>query len=49
MKTLVNPEQELATTTRSILQPIVQVAFNLAALYTFHNLHIYVWRAMTGH
>ena len=32
---------------RSPLEPYVQIAFNIVALYFAHQLYIYVWRLLT--
>jgi hypothetical protein len=45
MTTLIKPEQK----TRSLLQPIAQVAFDLGMLYIASQAYIYIWRITTGH
>jgi hypothetical protein len=43
MITLEKPKQ------RNLLQPILQLGFDLTALYLLHVITIHMWRAMTGH
>lgn len=48
---LVLERHTVDTSTKPVNYPqvLLQVAFDLAALYLLHQSYIYVWRAMTGH
>lgn len=46
---LEHPAVDTSTKPVKYLQVFLQVAFDLTALYLLHQIHIYIWRAMTGH
>lgn len=43
------PKTKNATETSKWLEVVVQLGFNVAALYITHLVTLNIWRAMTGH